>query len=270
MPSASTLLLGFGDIAQRVAARLPGSCTGVRRTPSAGCIAADATNKAALTEILAPGFDRILVTMTPTARSDSGYRDSYVAAADALAESLHQLDQRPRVVFVSSTSVYGQASGEWVDESSATEPEHFSGKRLLEAERRLCSADLPVVIARLSGIYGPGRDRLLTQVRDGVVRRNLLAYSNRIHADDAASGLCHLLALAEPAQCYLVSDDAPVLLTEVVRGLAKLQQVVAPEQSQGGPLSGKRVCNARLKASGWAPAYPDWRAGYQAIMADLK
>lgn len=274
MTPPSTLLLGFGDIAQRVAARLSGPWTGVRRTPAPGDqgpqVAADVTQKDQLERLLAPGFERILVTLTPSERSDAGYRATYVAAAEALTQGLLKLGQRPRIVWVSSTSVYAQNAGQWVDETSETAPTGYAGQRLLEAERCLEASGLPVVIARLSGIYGPGRDRLLSQVRAGSVTRNLLAYSNRIHADDAARALVHLLSLSEPQGCYLVSDNAPVLLAEVVRGLAQALAVPGPELTMGAPFTGKRVRNDRLVASGWQPTYPDWSAGYADLLAAVK
>ncbi|UTA47985.1 sugar nucleotide-binding protein [Simiduia sp. 21SJ11W-1] len=272
MKAPSTLLLGFGDIAERVAALLDGPWAGARRSASGRpeVVAADATKSEDLLRLLGKGYQRILVTLTPPERTDAGYRASYVAAARALTEALATLELRPRIVWVSSTSVYGQNAGQWVDETSPTEPAGFAGKRLLEAESLLLASGLDVVIARLSGIYGPGRDRLLSQVRAGQVSRNMLAYSNRIHADDAACALHHLLALPNPETHYIVTDDAPVLLAEVVRGMAQALGVPGPEQSQGAPFTGKRLCNNRLKASGWQPRYPDWRAGYQAELTALK
>lgn len=267
-----TLLIGYGDLAQRLAALLPGQTTGLRRRPQGlpNCVAGDATRAADMRALLARGFDQIVITLTPSARTDAGYQAAYVAPVQVLLAALRALHQRPRIVFVSSTSVYGQANGEWVNECSPTQPAGFAGARLLDAEQLLMSSGLPVVIARLSGLYGPGRERLLSQVRAGGVSRNLLAYSNRIHVQDAALALRHLLALDEPDSCYLVNDDAPVLLAEVVQGLAQALGVAAPAQSVGAVFTGKRVDNSRLKASGWQPVYPDWRAGYRDLLAAFK
>ncbi len=238
--------------------------------PEDDAVAVDANDRAALRSLLAQDFDQILVTLTPSERSDTGYRLGYVAPMQQLVRVLADLHLSPRVVFVSSTSVYGQNQGEWVDESSPTEPGSYAGRRLLEAETVLLDSQLPVTIARLTGIYGPGREYLLNQVRQGITPgRSLLAWSNRIHAEDAARALRHLLALPAPDRVYLVSDSKPVLLAEVVNGLALAVGKAPIEQSMHAPFTGKRVRNDRLLASGFRLHYPNWRAGYKTLVPGL-
>ena len=260
-----TLLIGFGDLAQRLQSLLPGELVAIRRSsrPERFCRKLDATDASAMRALLAEDFDQIVVTLTPSERSDVGYQRAYVGPMRLLVALLAERQLRPRIVFVSSTAVYGQDQGQWLDETSATEPTQYNGVRLLEAEQVLLNADLDVIIARFSGIYGPGRERLLEQVRHGLpISRNLLAYSNRIHADDGARALAHLLQLAAPESHYLVTDSEPVLLGEVVRGLANALQRPAPSSSAGAPFSGKRLRNTRLLASGFRFLYPSWREGY--------
>ena len=129
-----------------------------------------------------------------------------------LLAALRQQGQSPRrIIFLSSTAVYGQTRGEWVDESSATEPDHFSGRRLLEAEALLRESGVPAIVLRLGGIYGPRRTRLIDEVRQGraATSRNGPRYTNRIHRDDCVGALDHLIELAEPADCYLGVDCEP-------------------------------------------------------------
>lgn len=260
-----TLLIGFGDLARRLAAHLPGPVTALRRSAQPYCVQGDATDPKVMRQLLSTDIDQIVMTLTPSQYSDEGYRQAYVEPVQVLVDALTTAALSPRVVFVSSTSVYGQNQGQWVDENSVTEPTAYSGRRLLEAEQLLLSAGLSAVCARLSGLYGPGRGQLLEQIRSGQkIARNLLAFSNRIHVDDAASALAHVLALDNPASHYLVSDSAPVLLAEVVRGLATRLGQSVPDQSEGGLFAGKRVSNRRLLDSGFELQYPSWREGYAA------
>ncbi|MDN3637940.1 NAD-dependent epimerase/dehydratase family protein [Simiduia curdlanivorans] len=260
-----TLLIGFGDLAQRLQPLLPGDIVAIRRSPRPEpfCRQLDALDAAAMGALLEQRFDQIVVTLTPSERSDEGYRRAYVEPMALLVELLAQRQLRPRILFVSSTAVYGQNQGEWLDETSIVAPSQFNGVRLLEAEGILLNAGLEVIIARFSGIYGPGRARLVEQVRHGIpISRNLLAYSNRIHVDDGASAVAHLLQLEAPESHYLVTDSEPVLLGEVVRALATALQRPAPSASAGAPFSGKRLRNTRLLASGFRFRYPSWREGY--------
>jgi hypothetical protein len=99
-----------------------------------------------------------------------------------------------RLLFVSSSSVFAQKDGEWIDETASTEPEGYSGKVMLEAEQLALHSGIPASVVRLTGIYGPGREWLLSQVRQGYrVAEEPPLYGNRIHAEDAASLLAFLL-----------------------------------------------------------------------------
>ena len=115
----------------------------------------------------------------------------------ALLNTLASLNTQPRlIVFVSSTSVYGQKDASWVNEDSPAEPVSYSGKRLLEAEQLLLDSPHTICNVRFSGIYGPGRQRLIRQVIEGHgTAKEPLLYSNRIHADDCAGVLAHLIEL---------------------------------------------------------------------------
>src|SRR5690606_24982960 len=103
-----------------------------------------------------------------------------------------------RVLFASSTAVYGQDDGSWVDETSPTEPRRFTGRCLLEAEALLAGSGLGFSNVRFAGIYGPGRGRLLSQVLDGsAVFGSEPHITNRIHRDDCAGFLQHLIGMSQ-------------------------------------------------------------------------
>lgn len=282
MNSEKLLVCGCGDLGRRLAGELAGEhfqITGLRRHPPASdraplnYVAADTNDREALTRALAPGFAVIVITMTPGERSDAGYRRAYVDTCHHLVAALDSLDQRPRlIVFVSSTGVYGQHDGEEVDEDSSTEPERFSGRRLLEAERVIADSGHPYTVVRFSGIYGPGRGRLIEQVRSG---RAALArhYTNRIHADDCAGFLAHLIRRSgegePPAPLYLATDSRPAPKAEVVAWLAARLGTdtarFAPDEPS--PRAGNKRClNHRLLASGYRLKYPSYQEGYAALL----
>jgi nucleoside-diphosphate-sugar epimerase len=175
-----------------------------------------------------------------------------------------------RVLFTSSTAVYGQMRGEWVDASSPTHPRGFAGQIMLSAERLLHGSRLPSTVLRLGGIYGPGRTRLIDRVRSGepMVRSDGPTYTNRIHRDDAAAAIAHLLALPEPAPTYVGVDEDPADSAEVLGWIAERLGVPLVEAAASESLAaGSRRCrDAALLASGFRFTYPTFREGYAALM----
>lgn len=276
--SEKLLILGCGDLGRRLAGELAPlgyAVTGLRRHPpepddTLRYVATDTADRKALEDVVAEGFDVILVTMTPSERGDEGYRRAYVQTCENLISALETTGQTPRLlVYVSSSGVYGQQEGEWVEEHSPTEPNRDSGWRLLEAERVIAQSGMDHCIVRFSGIYGPGRNYLLERVRQG--RATLSArYTNRIHADDCAGVLAHLIERhrrGEPIDnLYLASDNEPAPMAEVVNWLAMQLKVdrarFAPDEGQ----LGKRCDNRRLRESGYEFRYPTYREGYRALI----
>jgi nucleoside-diphosphate-sugar epimerase len=177
-----------------------------------------------------------------------------------------------RFFYASSTGVYAQSHGEWVDEDSPTEPTGFSGLRVLEGERLALEGVPGAVVVRFGGIYGPGRTRLVDTVRRGATCvESPPLYTNRIHRDDCAGVLRHLLSLERAASAYVAVDHAPAPQCEVMDWLAARLGVPAPRRVRGqapeaGPGGSKRCRNARLLASGYAFLYPTYREGYAALL----
>lgn len=210
-------------------------------------------------------FDYVFYMPTPDTRDEAGYRAIFVDGLRALLERL-QGQQRPvkRLFFVSSTAVYGQSNGEWVDEDSATEPSRFNGQVLLEAEAAASEQAIPATVARFSGIYGKGSVRLLERVRSGETY-DPERWTNRIHVEDCAGMLEHLMRMDEPAACYLGNDDAPSQMGEVVAFLSEALGVAVPPAGTSKSLN-KRCSNRRLRASGYRLQYPSYRDGYAGII----
>lgn len=232
----------------------------------------------------------VVVAIAADSPTEEAYRSAYV---DGLARVLDAVAASGapvrRVLFVSSTAVYGDAGGGWVDEATTPNPGGFSGRILCEAEdllsSRLEGTGITPVALRLGGIYGPGRTRLIDQVRGG--NATVPAgprLTNRIHRDDAAAAIVHLCSMAaEPAPLYLGVDNEPAELGEVLRFLAAELGLPEPagaapgdDGSRGGAGGGepsrggnKRVSNALLRGTGFTFEYPSFREGYRAVLAGV-
>ena len=274
------LIVGCGDIGIQLAATIKGDVAvyGLRRNTAElpafiHGIAADVSNPETLTGLSDIAFDAVVITLTPGHASDERYRQIYVQGTANVLAALN-LSVLKRLLFVSSTSVYGQYNDEWVDETSATAPQRYSGKRLLEAEA-LCQQfavqhGIAAIVLRFAGIYGPGRLRLINDVLDG--KGSAASYSNRIHRDDCAGMIRHLLTLpAERLQsCYIGVDNEPVKLNEVKNWLAQTLNRPQPPLIQSEQARGAKRCrNRRIIDSGYQLIYSNYRAGYAAVLDEL-
>lgn len=193
------------------------------------------------------------------------YRRVYLEGAGNLLKCF----PNSRILFTSSTSVYPQVNGEWVTEASPAEPQHETGKILRKAERLVLPAR--GVVARLGGIYGPGRSALLHKFLEGraVIDPDDDRFVNQIHRDDAAAAMQLLVKAPTTAgEIYNVVDDQPIWLNECYRWLsAKLNRPVplagkSTSRRKRGE-SNKRVSNSKLKSIGWSPRYPTFAAGME-------
>lgn len=210
-------------------------------------------------------FDTVFYTASADRRDEEAYRAIYV---DALRNLLAHLRASgcplERVLFTSSTAVYGQSGGEWVDETSMTEPRAFNGSILLEAESLIANAPEVGINVRLSGIYGPGRLRLVRKVWSGEARATE-GWTNRVHVEDCGGLLHHLCKLEDPAPLYLGTDDRPATTAEVVTWMAEVLGKPRPEPGETTRLN-KRCRNTRLRDAGYEFTYPSFREGYLDIV----
>jgi len=270
--SRNVLIAGCGDVGNALARRLiaDGSAVwGVRRRvdalePGIAPWRIDLTDRDGY-DAPPAAFDTLFFTASADRRDEAAYRAIYVDALRDLLEHLRASDcPLERVFFTSSTAVYGQSDGEWVDETSPTEPNGFNGAVLLEAEALVEDARETGINVRLSGIYGPGRLRLVRKVWSGEARATD-AWTNRIHVEDCAGVLHHLLNLAEPASLYLGSDDEPATTGNVVSWMADELGKPAPETGETTRLN-KRCRNTKLRQSGYVFRYPTFRDGYRDIV----
>lgn len=188
------------------------------------------------------------------------------------------------VGYLSTTGVYGDRAGGWVDEASALLPSGPRGRRRVEAEAAWLAlhaeAGLPVHIFRLAGIYGPGRSAF-DALRDGTARRidKPGQVFSRIHVDDLAGVLAASITRPQPGRIYNVCDDEPASPAEVVAHAAGLLGVPVPplvslDEAQLSDMGrsfyadNKRVRNDRMKRElAVSLAYPSYREGLAAILA---
>jgi len=274
------LLVGFGDIARRLAPRLVAAgceISALRRSSGlesgVRMVQGDCRDETLLAEAVA-GQEVVVVTLTPDAFNEPSYREAYEAGAQTLARVLVDTPEPPRrVLWVSSTSVYGESDGGWVDETTPAVPQGFSGRSLLAAERIMHGQQVPTTVVRFSGIYGPGRTRLISQVRGGhCAPQRPQQWSNRIHSEDCAGVLHHLIqchrAGEELAPLYIGTDCEPVPLYELHQWLAQRMAVAVTESSETAMRANRRCSNKRLLASGYRFLYPTWREGYAALLAE--
>lgn len=272
------LIAGCGYVGCELAARLVRDghdVYGLRRNVGAlpagvRPVEADLADASTLDD-LPRGLDVIFYTASSDASSEQAYRRAYVDGLRNAIEALSTAGSLPgRLIVTTSTAVYGQDRGEWVDETSETAPEGFQGRVLLESERLATSTEMESVVVRFGGIYGPGRTRLIDSVRRGEAAvPDRPAYTNRIHRDDCAGVLRHLMGLPAPERVYLGVDDEPADRRDLITWLAaELGAPEPPLETRSGP-SGKRCRNARLVATGYAFEYPTFRQGYAAVLADL-
>ncbi len=275
------LCFGFGFSARALAARLDRREWKISATSrdAAGIAAIEAQGFHGLpfdsTLQIAADVTHLLISAPPGEHGDPVLR-LFQAQLQELSKSLKW------VGYLSTTGVYGDRGGDWVDEDSPLEPTTARGQRRLEAERswlRLHSDfGLPVHLFRLAGIYGPGRNQLLT-VRDGSARRIIKPGQifSRIHVEDIAGVLAASIAKPNPGRAYNVCDDEPCPPQEVVAYAADLLGLPLPpeipfEEAELSPMAksfyaeSKRVSNRRIKTElGYKLIYPNYREGLIAL-----
>lgn len=217
------------------------------------------------------GAGHLLASLPPDAHGDP-VLDRHAAALAAAS---------PRWVgYLSTTGVYGDRAGGWVDEESAIDPATERGRRRAAAEAAWLAIGLPVHLLRLAGIYGPGRSAL-DRVRDGRARRIVKPGQvfSRIHVADIAQVLAASIARPRPGRAYNLADDMPAPPQDVIAFAADLLGAPPPpevafDEADLSPMArsfyaeSKRVSNARIKSElGVQLLYPDYRAGLRAIHA---
>ncbi|MEO0945463.1 MAG: SDR family oxidoreductase [Pseudomonadota bacterium] len=197
-----------------------------------------------------------------------------------MGETLRAAKHLQWVGYLSTTGVYGDHQGGWVDESATLSPSTKRGQARVEAEAAWQALELPLHIFRLAGIYGPGRGPF-AKVRNGTARRIIKENQvfSRTHVEDIASVLEASIAKPNPGAAYNVCDDDPAPPQDVIAHAAELLGLPLPpaipfEEAEMTPMArsfyaeSKRVRNTRIKEElGVKLRYPDYRSGLAALLA---
>ena len=268
--TSDVLLVGCGDLGASVGLRLADrghEVLALRRNadrvpaPLRG-LSVDLTRETPTLPDLRAQF--LVVALTARPRTEEAYRATYVDGMRRALDAMATACPTPhRAVLVSSTAVHpGRRLPALEDETTAPHPGDGPGRMLLAAEE-LFMARLPGgTVLRLSGLYGGSSTRLLDMIRAGRVE-DPHRWTNRIHREDAANAIVHLLTRPEPpAALYLGTDDEPAQLGDVATFLADRLGAPAPPPADPAHGHGKRLSNARLRATGWSPTLPSYREGY--------
>ncbi len=213
-------------------------------------------------------FDYVVICAAPDHSSAEAYAQLYVAHTGNLLAALAQKGVRPRkLLFTSSTAVYAQDHGEVVDEQSSATSTHFRGATMRAAERVVGDSGFASTVLRLGGIYGPGRSHLLRRVADphfSWPERN--TYTNRVHQQDAAAMLLHLMHCTQPMPLVLGVDCLAADHDSIVTYLHTLLGKPLPQLPKRQPgWAGKRCSNVLLRSSGFRCAYPTYKEGFAAL-----
>ncbi|KQY59881.1 hypothetical protein ASD11_10205 [Aeromicrobium sp. Root495] len=267
---SDVLLVGCGDLNAAVGLRLAEQgrrVVGIRRraelvpAPIEG-LSADLTSQTPMLPSL--DLDLLVVALTARPRSEDSYRATYVDGLGRALDAVAAAGLSPRrAVLVSSTGVMADGPVEaLLDETTAPDPRDPPAEMLLQSEQLFAERLPHGTVLRLSGLYGHGEPRLVDQVRRGAVG-DPDRWTNRIHRDDAADAILHLLTMEqEPEPLYLGTDDEPSQLGDVAAFVAARLGAPAPQAANPAQGRGKRLSNARLRATGWAPRFPTYREGY--------
>ncbi len=213
-----------------------------------------------------------------------GYRASYVEGMRSILRWSDRFQAKiQRALYTSSTSVYPQDDGGWVDESADCSAAPPTGKVLLEAEQCLLRhpAPYPRFVLRLAGIYGPQRSYLIRQLQEGngIIPGRGDYTMNCIHRDDCVGAILALLhdAANEAGGIFNAADDQPMHKAEVMARLANQMGLPAPQfdpqmqslrlQRRGGHMPDRRISNAKLKHTcNWQLRYSCCLDGYKELL----
>lgn len=267
---------GLGSLIAQATIAQGHALTVVRRShkavpPGAQVLYLDVVAGEGLSALSAIEADILLYCLAPV--EGQSYRQTYV---DGLRQVLAHvsLTHLKHVFFISSTGVYGEQQGEWIDDDTPAIPADADGQVILEAERLLESLVCGHTALRVSGIYGPQRLYLLRLLQNQMRWPTKTHWTNRMHELDVAAAVVHLYQIvgngkALPGHCIL-TDGVPAPQHEVLQWLAAEQQLPAPDTPPLLPQSGKRIRNLFLQQTGFKLQFADYRAGYASILSGLK
>lgn len=267
---------GLGTLIAQAALAQGHDLTIVRRsrkpvTPGVQALTLDVVRGVGVSALAAVPADILLYCLAPV--EGQSYQQTYVEGLRHVLANV-SMDSLKHVFFISSTGIYGEHHGEWIDDDTPAIPADAEGQVMLDAERLLDGLTCGHTALRVSGIYGPQRLYLLRLLQNQERWPRQTHWTNRMHEQDVAAAVVHLYqqvadGKALPGHCIL-TDGIPATQHEVLQWLAAQQQLPAPVTPPLQPQSGKRIRNRFLQHTGFKPQFADYQAGYASILSSLK
>jgi len=275
---ANILIVGCGDIGGALALKLAAEghqVTGLKRQPNSE-LSAIQFIKADVSQLdelagLDFNYDQLVYILSPSAANIAAYKAVFTEGVDNLLKQLAEKKPTIALTFVSSTRVYGQDQGEWLNEDSKTDPTDERGEIILTAEKKFLAFNEQSTVIRFSGIYGRS-DHLLNKLKAGaVIQQEPCYYTNRIHREDCIAVLDFLLNKKLKAglskRIYLATDDEPVSQWQLASYLCAKFKYPEPSPQHLAKEAGanKRLDNARLKQEGYSFRFSSYKQGYREV-----
>ena len=266
------MVIGFGDLARRLVPKLSGvaDIVGVSRRPEllpegVEAVFGDYTQKDTLAEAALLKPDVVIFTPVPTRRDLEGYRLGYAEATRNICEA-GVLIPAERAIFVSSTRVYSEKAGGWVTEDSPLAAGDPYVDALLNGEASF-RRHATTTVLRPSGLYDGARPIMLKPILEGLQSQLGNGYTNRIHREDVAGVLAHLVELqikgARIPSTLSLNDNEPVKTADLEAWCFQQLGREPTGERENQPRGNRRISNAKLLATGLQLAYPTFREGYR-------
>jgi len=273
------LIVGCGDLGGEVATLLSrngheviGFSRSAKPIQDVTMLQGDVTIPKSLLPLITIKPTIVIYCVAANGQTDAQYKAHYVDGLSNILATQRNNEVLKHVFFVSSTRVYGQKTDELLDESSPAIASDFGGERLLESERLLNTLTCNSTVLRLSGIYGQGRLRMIGLASQPNNWPPDNSWTNRIHRDDAARFIVHLIQMLTENQmiatCYIVTDEKPTQQYEVLHWIAK--KLAIPFDAKIPNVSGgKRLSNQLMLSTNFKLQFPNYQSGYLSLIEKL-
>jgi nucleoside-diphosphate-sugar epimerase len=275
---AKILIIGCGDIGGALANQLViqgHQVTGLKRKPpttktAVSYIKGDVTVQEAFDD-LTLDFDQVIYILSPSGRGLEGYQAVFETGVINTLKAFKDAGSNAAFTFVSSSRVYGQQTGEWINEKSPAEPTDERGKILLAAEKKFLVFNDRTTIIRFSGIYGRS-NYFVNQLKTGVgIQKEPPYYTNRIHQEDCIRALTFIINKKfngdKLRSIYLATDNNPATKWDVASFLT--QSLTLPKPTalsiEKSASSNKRLENKRLIEEGFEFKFKSYEDGYSEL-----
>lgn len=214
--------------------------------------------------------DFIVYCPSSNERTPSAYQKIYAHGIHIVSSIYAKRQHQPRLIYISSSRVFAPSYGHWVDEDSPVNTQDPLAVPLLDGEAIAHRSGLEAIVVRCSGIYGPSRHPILNALKQGNASLcHSPRFSNRIHVNDCARAIIHLMTLHQPHNLYIASDSMPTPNHTIATWLSEKIHIDLPPHIPSHnppPINNKKLSNARLISCGFQFQYPSYQQGFTEIL----